>query len=66
MMHRFTLYRWWKRTQLDVQLGRGYLSLGVDRRPPVAVCIPWRPIAYYSPDATPAHPRARGLNGWSR
>lgn len=54
-MTRLYFFRWWKRTQLDIRLRRGYLSLGLDRRDG------WRVIAYTSPDATPVHPAARGL-----
>lgn len=53
-MKRAYLFRWWKRTQLDVRLAGGFLSLGLDRKDG------WRPIAYWSPDATPVHPRAKG------
>lgn len=53
---RFMLFRWHKRTQLDVRLEGRFLSLGLDRRGPR-----WRVIAYVSPDATPVHPAARGL-----
>lgn len=53
-MKRFNLFRWYKRTQLDVRFHRGFLSLGLDRR------TRWRPIAYISPDAVPTNPRARG------
>lgn len=42
------LFRWHKRTQLDIEFRGGFLSLG---------------IAYWSPDATPMHPRTRGLRG---
>ena len=74
------LFRWYKRTQLDIEWrpGKfrrwaglhspsghvtgdcpcqrtGFLSLGLDRT------NGWRPIAYWSPDATPVHPAARGL-----
>lgn len=52
------LFRWYRRTQLDIQWGGGWLSVGLDRHQ-----FPWRPIAYWSPDATPVHPRARGLKG---
>lgn len=55
MGSRFMLFRWHKRTQLDIRLRRGFLSLGLDRR------RGWRSIAYWSPDATPVHPKARGL-----
>lgn len=48
------LFRWHKRTQLDVEWRGGWLSLGLDWRRRL------RPIAYWSPDATPAHPAARG------
>lgn len=63
---RFVLYRWWKRTQLDIHIGgAGFVCVGVDRRAPRwATWVPWRAIAYYSPDATPMHPRARGWKGW--
>lgn len=57
-MKRIMLFRWWKRTQIDIQIGTGFLSLGLDRTTPR-----WCPVAYYSPDATPTHPRARGLKG---
>jgi len=50
-----TLFRWWKRWQLDIAFRRGYLSLGVDWRDRL------QPVAYWSPDATPAHPQARGV-----
>lgn len=64
-MRRVALFRWWKRTQLDIRLKNGFLSLGLDRRAPRwASHLRWRLIAYYSPDATPVHPRARGLKGW--
>ncbi len=60
-MKRITLFRWWKRTQLDIQVGNGFLSLGLDRTTPRWMSrLTWRPIAYYSPDATPVHPRAKG------
>jgi hypothetical protein len=52
---RFMLFRWWRRTQLDIRLHASFLSVGLDRR------RGWRPIAYWSPDATPMHPAARGL-----
>lgn len=53
---RFYLFRWWKRTQLDIRLGSGFLSVGLDRR------AKWpRVIGYWSPDSTPVHPQARGL-----
>jgi hypothetical protein len=58
------LFRWWRRTQLDIELRAGFLSLGLDRRTPRGALFPWRLIAYYSPDATPIHPRSRGLKGW--
>lgn len=65
-MRRVAVFRWWKRTQLDIQLQSGFLSLGLDRRTPRwASRLSWRLIAYYSPDATPVHPRARGLKGWA-
>lgn len=64
-MKRIALFRWWKHTQLDIRLKSGFLSLGLDRRTPRWVSpISWRLIAYYSPDATPVHPRGRGLKGW--
>lgn len=61
-MRNLTLYRWHKRTQLDIRLGSqaqgGYLSLGWS----------WqdghRPICYWSPDATPMH--ARAVGPWRR
>lgn len=52
---RFFLFRWWKRTQLDIRLRDGFLSVGLDWR------TGWSPIAYWSPDATPVHPRAKGI-----
>lgn len=49
------LYRWHKRIQLDINLGRrGYLSLGWTWRSDS------RPVCYWSPDATPMHARAVG------
>lgn len=54
-MTRPHLFRWWKRTQLDLPCHGGWLSLGLDRRDW------WKPIAYWSPDATPAHPEAKGI-----
>lgn len=63
-MKRVMLFRWWRRTQLDIQLGNGFLSLGLDRTTPRRLSwFSWRLVAYYSPDATPVHPRARGLKG---
>lgn len=57
------LFRWHRRTQLDIEWRSGWLSLGWTwvrrqewRRSPWL----WRPIAYWSPDATPVHPGARG------
>jgi hypothetical protein len=54
----FRRYRWHKRTQLDIALGRfarfGYLGIGwtwLDGH---------RPVLYWSPDATPSHKRAVG------
>lgn len=62
---RFMLFRWWRRTQLDIRLRASFLSLGLDRRrgphPDKPIRRGWRLIAYWSPDATPMHPRARGL-----
>lgn len=59
-MKRIMLFRWWKRTQLDIQLGNGFLCLGLDRTTPRWMSrLNWRLIAYYSPDATPVHPRAK-------
>jgi hypothetical protein len=55
MRRRVHLFRCWRHTQLDVEWRGGFLSLGLDRHGP------WRPIAYWSPDATPVHPLARGL-----
>jgi hypothetical protein len=49
------LFRWWKRTQLDIDCRGGWLSLGLDRRDR------WKPIAYWSPDATPMHSQAKGI-----
>lgn len=54
-MSRAMLFRWYKRKQLDIRLWSGYLSLGLDWRDGL------RAIAYWSPDATPVHPAARGL-----
>jgi hypothetical protein len=48
---RVHLFRWYRHAQLDIELLGGWMSLGVKR---------WRPIAYWSPDATPMHPKARG------
>jgi hypothetical protein len=60
-MKRIMLFRWWKRTQLDIQVGYGFLCLGLDRGTPRWMSrLNWRLIAYYSPDATPVHPRAKG------
>lgn len=53
---RFLLSRWHKRTQLDIDFGARWLSIGVDRH-----SRHWRLIAYISPDATPVHLDARGL-----
>lgn len=53
---RFILFRWRRRWQLDIRLRASFLSLGLDWREG------WRPVAYWSPDATPMHPQARG---WS-
>jgi hypothetical protein len=58
MKHRrFLLFRWHKRVQLDIRLGAGFLSLGWVWR------YRHRPIAYWSPDATPIHPGVRVLFG---
>ena len=54
-MRRPCLFRWHKRTQLDVPTPRGWLSFGLDRRNGPRV------IAYWSPDATPSNPRAKGF-----
>jgi hypothetical protein len=54
-MARAHLFRWAKRTQFDMPCRAGWLSLGLDRT------RRWRLVAYWSPDATPMHPRARGL-----
>lgn len=56
-MRRPHLFRWHQHWQWDVPFGRGWLSLGAS----------WRsgriqPVAYWSPDATPSNPLARG---WS-
>lgn len=57
-LFRFMLFRWCRHWQLDcVLFGRGYFCVGL--------CWfrgPLRPrfIAYFSPDATPSHPRRRG------
>jgi hypothetical protein len=56
-MRKVHLFRWWKRTQLDIEWRGGWLSLGLNRRGR------WGLIAYWSPDATPVHPAARG---WGR
>lgn len=64
-MSRLSLYRWSKRTQIDIELRNGFLCLGLDRRTPRWMSrLSWRLIAYYSPDATPVHPHSRGLRGW--
>ena len=63
-MKHVMLFRWWKRTQVDIQIGKGFLCVGLDRTTPRWLSrFSWRPVAYYSPDATPTHPRARGLKG---
>lgn len=63
-MKRIMLFRWWKRTQVDIRIGGGFLSLGLDRTTPRWLSrFSWRPIAYYSPDATPTHRCARGIKG---
>jgi hypothetical protein len=49
------LFRWSKHTQLDIEWRGGFLSLGLVRRGM------WKPVAYWSPDATPTHPEARGM-----
>lgn len=54
------LFRWYRHTQFDIQTRNGWLSLGLDRRDG------WRLIAYTSPDATPMHPKARGLGAEPR
>jgi len=54
-MRKPMLFRWHKRTQIDIPFRSGFLSLGLDRHDP------WRVIAYWSPNATPVHPRARGF-----
>jgi hypothetical protein len=54
---RVHLFRWWKRTQVDIDLGSQWLCLGIDRHGV------WQPIAYLSPDATPVHREARGWKG---
>lgn len=59
-MLRTHLFRWWKRTQLDTRTRSGWLSVGLDRRDG------WHPFAYWSPDATPVHPRARHYLGDGR
>lgn len=54
-MRRVHLFRWWKHTQIDIECRGGFLSLGLVRRGM------WKPVAYWSPDATPTHPKARGI-----
>jgi hypothetical protein len=54
---RVHLFRWWKRTQVDIDLGSQWLCFGIDRHGV------WQPIAYLSPDATPVHREARGWKG---
>lgn len=55
------LFRWYRHTQFDIKIRNGWLSLGLDRTRPG-----WRLIAYTSPDATPVHPKARGLGAEAR
>lgn len=56
-------FRWWRHWQIDIALGRRrWFSIGVNWRPRFKDEWAWpRLIAYYSPDATPVHPKARGL-----
>lgn len=54
-MRKAYLFRWHRHWQLDMPCASGWLSLGLSWRYGV------RPIAYWSPDATPVHPRAKGL-----
>lgn len=53
-LNRLTFYSWgW-----DLRLGKGYLTLSRAGHPA---------MLYYSPDATPSHPKARqlwGKGGW--
>ena len=57
------LFRWYRHWQLDAPTWPvGWLSLGFksERRSGTRFG-PWRPVAYWSPDATPLHPQARGI-----
>lgn len=52
----FWFFRWWRHWQVDMAFRRWrWFSVGVKWR------TGWpRLVAYYSPDATPSHPKKRG------
>jgi hypothetical protein len=45
------LFRWHRHTQLDIQIHNGWLCIGYKK---------FYPVFYWSPDATPMNPNARG------